>query len=428
MSVQEVTIETNAVLLGDCAAVLAELPAQVADLIYADPPFGTQKDQVNTERRSSRMLQYSDRWPGKNAYLDWLRPILAECQRVLKPSGAILVHCDWRMSHWIRVLLDEVFDEGNFRNEIIWSYRRWTNSTKSLQRLHQNIYYYAASPAHEMNPQLVDYSPTTNLDQIWQARARDENGKSVYATDEAGEHLPYGRAKKGVPLGDVWEIPYLNPKARERVGYPTQKPIALLDRLLEIASRPGDLVLDPFCGSGTTLVAAHLKGRRYIGIDNSQDAVRISQERLAGPVVSDSVVARSGREGFVEKTDQPTMQEVLGKLNALPVYRNQNLDGFLRETLNDLPVGLRVVLAEETRSLDESEAAFIRVLRQKKCTAGVLVYMAATSAQPALFGLPAESGDFPLLKVPLQDALKTPDAVLENLNRLLASCLGDEEA
>lgn len=139
------------------------------------------------------------------------------------------------------------------------------------------------SEAFTFNTQYTDYSPSTNVDQILQQRERDSDGKSVYRRDENGLPIANG-AKQGVPLGDVWDIPYLNPKAKERVGYPTQKPIFLLDRIIEIASNPQDVVLDPFCGSGTTLVAAHPANRRYFGIGVSYDAIQLATDRLNDPM------------------------------------------------------------------------------------------------------------------------------------------------
>jgi site-specific DNA-methyltransferase (adenine-specific) len=407
-------METNTVLQGDSAVVLKQLPSQSVDVVYADPPFGTQSDQVQAERSTSKLLEYSDRWPTQGAYLGWLRSILLECKRVLKATGAIFVHCDWRMSHRIRILLDEVFGEDNFRNEIIWAYKRWTNNTGTLQRLHQTIFYYTASPAHQMNLIFDEYSFTTNLDQIWQARARDASGKSVYATDERGNHVAYGKAKKGVPLGDVWDIPYLNPKAKERVGYPTQKPVELLLRLLDVASREGDIVVDPFCGSGTTLVAAQMRARKYIGIDRSEDAIRIAKQRLSSSTISPSVVAQKGRMSFLAKVDNPLVRLVLQNLKAAPVYRNHHLDGFLTETFDDSPVGLRIIL--DTKATSRDLSAFMGVLYKKRCAAGILVCSEDVPLDHLLFGY-----DLPLLIAPLQRVLAAPASVLADLATLLAS-------
>lgn len=249
-------------LLGDALAIIPEIiPSQSIDLAYIDPPFFTQSIQRSRSRSTASSHEFSDKWEDLSAYISWISELLSLCRDSLRPTGAIFLHCDWPVSHRIRVALDEVLGEDNFRNEIVWSYRKWTNSRASLQRTHQSIFYYSVSKAHQPIVPYVDYSPTTNLDQIWQARSRDERNISVYKTEEDG--VANSGPKRGVPMGDVWDIPVLNPKAKERVGYPTQKPLTLLERVVTIGSNPGDVVLDPCCGSGTTLVAAKMNGRHW---------------------------------------------------------------------------------------------------------------------------------------------------------------------
>src|SRR5699024_5457821 len=141
------------------------------------------------------------------------------------------------------------------------------------------------------------------LDQILQERVRTKDNKTVYKLDSSGNPV-LGKEKQGVPLGDVWDIPYLNPKAKERVGYPTQKPILLLERIINISTDKDDIVLDPFCGSGTTLVAAKLLGRNYIGIDKSKDAIEITMERLTKPLKTESNLLNLGIEKYKTKTDE----------------------------------------------------------------------------------------------------------------------------
>src|SRR5439155_4309821 len=139
-----------------------------------------------------------------------------EVWRVLKETGSIFLHCDWHASHLLRVMLDEIFKPGQFRGEIIWYYKRWSNSLKSFQRAHQVIYFYSKTEKYKFNPMYENYSFTTNVDQIWQKRDRDENGKCITPVGQSGEYLPLGNNKYGVPMRDVWEIPYLNPRAKER--------------------------------------------------------------------------------------------------------------------------------------------------------------------------------------------------------------------
>ena len=170
-------------------------------------------------------------------------------------------------------------------------------------------------------------------------------GKVVYQRDEEGQVLSSG-TKKGVPLGDVWDIPYLNPKAKERTGYPTQKPLNLLERIIEISTAKDDWVLDPFCGSGTTLVAANLLGRNSIGIDISSDALTISRARLLAPRKSKSQVLLQGRDTY--QTASETALALLDGLDFVPVQRNGGIDAFLKEGDEGGPIALRVQRKSET--------------------------------------------------------------------------------
>ena len=134
--------------------------------------------------------------------------------------------------------------------------------------------------------------------------------------------------KKGVPLSDVWEIPYLNPKAKERVGYPTQKHLLLIERIIKLVTDKGDTVLDPFCGSGTTLVAAQLMKRRYIGIDQSKSAIELSKQRLNNPIKTESNLLKKGKRAYIHQ--DPKIMKLLSHLHITPVPRNKGIDGFLK--------------------------------------------------------------------------------------------------
>ena len=185
----------------------------------------------------------------------------------------------------------------------------------------------------------TDYSASTNLDQILQERERDENGKSVYKRDENGNVI-IGKEKKGVPLSDVCDIPYLNPKAKERTGYPTQKPVLLLNQIISIATDEGDIVLDPFCGSGTTCVSAKSLGRRYIGIDISKEAVTLANTRLEEMIITESNLLSKGTAEYIEKTEKEL--SILQSINAFPVQRNTGIDGFLKEHFDGKPVPVKI--------------------------------------------------------------------------------------
>ncbi|EAG9136528.1 site-specific DNA-methyltransferase, partial [Listeria monocytogenes] len=176
---------------------------------------------------------------------------------------------------------------------------------------------------------------TTNIDQILADRIKDENSKTKYKLDENGEPL-IGKEKKGVPLSDVWNIPYLNPKAKERTGYPTQKPVLLLEQIIKLTTEENDIILDPFCGSGTTLVASKILKRRYIGIDQSKDAIKLAEERLKNVVKTESNLLKKGESSYKTKTDLEL--NILQSLDATVVQRNKGIDGFLKNYHNGFPV------------------------------------------------------------------------------------------
>lgn len=366
---EQSAVETAAELLhGDCREALPELPAGSVRLAYLDPPFFTQRVQRLAPRHAGQAFEFADLWSGQNEYAAFLRECLEQVRRVLSPDGSVFFHCDRRAAHVARGVLEQVFGARQFRNEIIWQYRRWSNARRALLPAHQTIYHYSRGAQYVFHPMFVEYSPATNIDQILQRRTRDERGKAVYARDAAGRVLN-GGAKQGVPLGDVWDIPYLNPKARERVGYPTQKPVLLLQRIIQLASDPGDLVLDPCCGSGTTLVAAALLGRRSLGIDRSRPALALARRRLAQPMRSESRLLARGREAY-RAADAELLAE-LGDLELVPVQRNRGMDAILRAQVAGQPVALRVQRAGET--LEEAAGRLLRAGRAARCGRMVLV-------------------------------------------------------
>lgn len=351
----------------DCLNVLKNISDENVDLVYLDPPFFTQKKQILSSSMGKK-YEFSDIWDSRNEYLNYLSVRLAEIKRVLKKTGSIFLHCDTSASHYLRVLLDNVFGEDNFRSEIIWSYKRWSNSKKGLLPNHQTIYFYSKTAKYKFNTMYGKYSPTTNLDQLLQERERNCVGKAVYKRDESGNIIP-SKEKKGVPVSDVWEIPFLNPKAKERTGYPTQKPIELLERIIKVASNEGDLVLDPFCGSGTTLVAAKLLGRKFIGVDISFDAVVLTKERLAKPFKTNSKLLRVGVEAYKTKTQADL--SILSQFECNIIQRNKGIDAFLKKHYSGKPVAIKIQKAEE--SLSEAIQLLQTASNKKGCSFSVLI-------------------------------------------------------
>jgi site-specific DNA-methyltransferase (adenine-specific) len=282
------------------------------------------------------------------------------------------------------LLLDEVFGPGNFRSEIIWHYRRWSSSRRGLLPAHQTILYYTKTDQFIFNETFTEYSPTTNVDQILQRRSRDAFNKSVYDRDENGNAVPSG-AKRGVPLGDVWEIPFLNPKAKERTGYPTQKPLQLLERIVVLATEIGSCVIDPFCGSGTTLVAAQHLGRSALGIDLSDEAVNLTRARLQEPIRSESRLLEIGREAY-RNADDFALSYLKG-LEFVPVQRNSGIDVILKRTFGGGPVPVRVQRPNES-IFDAAERLF------RACTGkGAKVMFLVVTARGGCFDFATELPD-----------------------------------
>jgi site-specific DNA-methyltransferase (adenine-specific) len=361
-----------AVQLGDCLDVLPKMPASSADMIYLDPPFFTGRVHNSSTRDGSKSYSFGDVWKGAEEYLEFLSHRLSACKRIMREHGSIFVHGDHNNIHLARQALDLVFGSENFRSEIIWYYKRWSNSRRGLLQQHQTVLHYSYGSNYKWNRIMGEYSATTNVDQILQKRARDQRGKAVYATDEDGRTI-FASEKQGVPLGDVWEIPFLNPKAKERTGYPTQKPLLLIERIIKLATDAGDLVVDPFCGSGTTLVAAKLMGRRFVGIDTLPDAISLTRRRLESPVKTESALMRDGMEAYIN--DDPWVEAHLVGFSFSRVQRNSGLDAVLKEAV-------------------EGKAAFVRVQRKDETLSQTIFYLKKSLASKGgALGIAIATGD-----------------------------------
>lgn len=257
-------------------ALRGELAGQI-DLLYIDPPFATGSSfSARTGAGAEEVPAYEDRWEvGLGDYLSRMLEQLELFRALLSPRGTIFVHCDWHVSHYLRCLLDEVFGADSFKNEIVWRYRRWPAKTKSFQRMHDVLFWYGKTPndTHAWTPLYEDLAPSTR--KTW-------GTKRQVADFSTGRRKPSQTSEEtlGAPMADVWDIGIIAPIAHERVGYPTQKPEALLRRVIEAASRPGDLVADFFAGSGTTLAVAEKLGRRWIGCDLGRVAIHTAKKRL----------------------------------------------------------------------------------------------------------------------------------------------------
>jgi site-specific DNA-methyltransferase (adenine-specific) len=365
---------TNTILHGDCLEQMKKIEKNSIDLIYLDPPFFTEKSHKLSNRERTKEFSFDDTWGTNRAYAIFLEERISVMREILKSTGSIFVHCDKSAEHIVRTILDKVFGNNCFQSEIIWSYKRWSNSKKGLLSAHQNIYFYSKTKDFKFNKIYTAYSETTNIDQILQRRTRDKDNKSVYDLDKNG-NPKLSDKKKGVPLSDIWDIPYLNPKAKERVGYPTQKPLLLLERIIELCSDKGDTILDPFCGSGTTCVASKLLNRNYIGVDKSLEAVELTLSRLENPIKTESNLLKKGRESY-NNVDK----EALGLLHGLeyhPVQRNRGIDAILVETYQNAPILVRVQKGNE--SITDSAQFLLKAMKIKKSKKSILIQTKSNS-------------------------------------------------
>jgi len=277
-----------------CGSV-QKLPPEIRALkgqvqcVYVDPPFMTgekfQRKRPYGEKGwrggspSLSMQGYEDRFPDEKTYLRFLRRLISVSRDLLKPEGVFCLHLDWRMAAQGRLLCDRLFGKDRFLNEIIWTYESGGRSKKCFPRKHDTILMYALGAGYYFDLTKVPLARGQHR-KNHMARGVDENGRSYSSIVSHGKEYRYYDDEPVYP-GDVWtDIGFLQQKDPERTGYPTQKPQKLLERLLKPVVRPGDLVADLCCGSGTSLAAAESLGRRYAGMDSCSEAVAVCQARL----------------------------------------------------------------------------------------------------------------------------------------------------
>ena len=316
----------NRIYWGDNLQVMSHLMKDFRgkiDLIYIDPPFDSKADykkkinlhgqSVESDSTSFEEKQYGDIWTN-DEYLQFMYERLLLMRELLTDKGSIYIHCDWHKSHYIRAVLDEVFGLYKFLNEIVWYYRRWNIASYSFSSNHDTIFYYCKSSEHVYNQLYIPKSEKSS--------AQGKSWKSIIGNDGIRRSVQTDEPTKGVPMPDVWEISMINPVAKERtdVGYPTQKPESLLERIIKASTNPGDLVFDCFMGSGTTQAVAMKLGRRFIGADINLGAIQTTTKRLLG--IADAITNGTiNTETNDETGDIP-------KYTGFEVYNVNNYDFF----------------------------------------------------------------------------------------------------
>ena len=408
-------LDTRVNYCGDNHEQLQKLPAACVDLIYIDPPFNSNRNYEVFWGETKEKRAFEDRHENTKAYIDYMRPRCVELARVLKTTGSFYYHCDWHASHYVKVMLDQVFGEMQFQNEIVWKRSSAHSDSKRYGANHDTIFFYTGGKTWTWNKSFTAYDPAY-VEQNY--RYNDEKGvfrvSDMTANKPGGDvsyewPTPDGKTVKpykgrywayskekmkqmhdagmiyyrttgmpmlkhyidempGVPLQTFWDdIKPLISGSDERLGYPTQKPLALLERIINASSHENDIVLDAFCGCGTALVAAQKLKRQWIGIDVSPTACRVMAKRLRDKKVcglpEDEKLWAIGR-GFIVR-DLPKTETELRKY---PPFEFENwavvaLGGIPNKTqVGDLGIDGRIYPVSampERRGKDTGELEFM---------------------------------------------------------------------
>lgn len=352
-------VEARTLYCADNLKQLIDFPSECIDLIYLDPPFFSNRNYEVIWGDEAEVRSFEDRWEGGvQVYINWMQDRVVELHRLLKPTGSLYLHCDWHAGHRLKLMLDEVFGESHFQNEVVWYYRGGGVSPTRWGRRHDMIFFYTKGTSWTFNvdPVRTDYSesvlesPASRYDKSY----RGEKVYSGYRPNPLGKHPD-----------DVWPIQPLMPSdKRERLGYPTQKPEALLERIILASSNSGDLVLDPFCGCGTTIAVAERLKRQWIGIDISPTAVGLMKRRVEKVGAKDVHVV--GLPMTVDELRQLKPFEfqnwVMQRLNGTHSPRktgDMGIDGF--SFMQHDPIQVKQTERIGRKTIDEFETAIERV-------------------------------------------------------------------
>ena len=364
----------NTLYTHDNLYVLSGLNSESVDLIYLDPPFNTKRMYSAPVGSKAAGASFKDMWTWKDvdeyyldsladnfpalakyitsvgevhskpmmAYLTYMSQRIIEMHRILKGTGSLYLHCDSTASHYLKILLDFIFGKNNFRNEIIWSYEGWVHKKMShFPNKHDTIFFYSKSGQSLFKPLSENWTREEYVAKRKQKIHVDDDGRE-YIFDQRGnagqKRYLEAALSDGQPITDVWKVKVLTSSSKERTGYPTQKPLELIKRIVLASSNEGDIVMDPFCGCATTCVAAQQLGRKWIGIDIEKQAVQVLIQRLSDDaglfkdfIATDQIPKRSDIKEVQpsESVKQRLYKEQQGKCNACGgdfEHRNLEID------------------------------------------------------------------------------------------------------
>jgi site-specific DNA-methyltransferase (adenine-specific) len=400
-------LDTRVIYCGDNVDQLRKFPDACVDLIYIDPPFNSNRNYEVFWGETREKRAFEDRHASTQAYLEFMRPRCEQLHRVLKDTGSFYYHCDWHASHYVKLMLDQIFGENQFQNEIIWKRTTSHGDSQTWSRVHDAILFYTVSDKFTWTGQYAPHdaeyvaskyryqdpdgrryrldnilspNPRPNMMYEWKGHASPAKGwrysKETMAKLDAEGRIwyPSDKSKRpqlkryldempGMPITTIWsDIWPINSQAIERLGYPTQKPLALLERIIRASSNKNDIVLDAFCGCGTALVACEKLQRQWIGIDVSPTACRVMAKRLRDVchLREDEALWRNGR-GFVVR-DLPWTEE---RLRKIPPFEFENwaviaLGGTPNKTqARDGGIDGRVFLVDAMPAVSEGQLAYM---------------------------------------------------------------------
>lgn len=392
--------KTNVLYRGDCMSVLDRIPRESIDLIYIDPPFFSNQYYELIWKDRGDKFAFQDRWKGGiEHYVEWMMERITALVQVLKPTGSIVVHLDWHAVHYIKVEMDKL-PEGKFRNEIVWHYtNKLGTGGNVLDRQHDTMLWYTRTRDNQytFNPlmepvKLAKPQPVT----------QKIGGERIWLRDKATGHRLY-KESENKRIGDVWDIPIINPMSKERIGYPTQKPLALMERVVASFSNMGELVLDAFCGCGTTLAAAQKLGRQWIGIDISQTAINVVRNRLSTSVGALEV---HGLATNIRDLEEMSWQEfqiwavssLFGRHSPKKIA-DMGIDGF--SFLENNPIQVKQSRAVGRPTID----AFLGVLQREKTRRGIMVALSFGKGAYAEVARAKREDGISIELIPAQDIL-----------------------
>lgn len=362
--------QPNTIYCGDCKDVLKRFPENSIDVIYADPPFFSNKHYEVIWGDGYEIRAFEDRWKGGiNHYIGWMQERLFDCYRVLKENGTMFLHCDYHAGHYLKVAMDDLFGYKHFINELVWCYETSGKGKKQFSRKHDTIFWYAKGKKWTFNAKDVSIPRKRNKHM---RMGVDENGREYEEKTDAKTKKVYRwYFDEGRLPFDYWtDIQFINREAKERMGYPTQKPEALLERIIKASSNAMDIILDPFCGCGTAIVMSHKLGRRWIGIDVSPTACDLMARRMRLLNFTPKLVGMPLTEDDLRNVNPFEFQNwvcrrLFGRVSARKTA-DMGIDGY---TFEGYPIQVKQSDNVGRNVVDNFETA----LRRKKKTKGVIV-------------------------------------------------------